>query len=179
MSELTPGTGEPTPTSASSNENTTNGRSHRKGGSRATSRFYENKAFTGESPDLEAVLGLASEKLYKGVSFEIFQEKVKTYVLKNYTRPEDVLPLIVALKDPSADFKTNNKPADLSDTETNPSKIRVWELKYKRFITRTETLEGNKLKLYGLIIGQCTTALRASLKGEDKYEEKNRDFETE
>ena len=71
---------------------------------------------------------------------------------------------------PSADFDTNNKPADLSDTETNPGKIRVWELHYKLFITRTDTLEGNKLKLYGITIGQCTTALRASLKVEDKYE---------
>ena len=105
MSKLTPATGESTPTSVPNNENAMNGRSHRKSGSKAMPSIFENKAFTGESPDLEAVLGLASEKLYKGVSFEILQEKVKTYVLKNYSRPEDVLPLIVELNGPFGGFR--------------------------------------------------------------------------
>lgn len=46
-------------------------------------------------------------------------------------------------------------------------------------MTRGDTFEENKLKMFGLVIGQCTTALCASLKGEEKYDEKNRKFDAE
>ena len=81
MSELTPPTVVTPPTTGSSNESatggTTGGRSNRKTGSKASTRIFKNRAFNGETPELDAVLGLASETLYKGVSFEIFQDKIK------------------------------------------------------------------------------------------------------
>ena len=37
----------------------------------------ESRGFTGETPELEAVIGLLSEKLDKGVTMEKFQDKLK------------------------------------------------------------------------------------------------------
>jgi len=43
---------------------------------------FETKGFTGETLELGAVLGLFSEKLDKGVSFDKFTDLIKNYTLK-------------------------------------------------------------------------------------------------
>jgi len=89
--------------------------------------------FTGETSELEAVLTLISEKCDKGVMFDVFQKKLKNYILKNFDKSEDVATLETELTDPNIEFKAAHCPADLNDVEaTNAMQVQKWEYKYKK-----------------------------------------------
>ena len=80
------------------------------------------------------MLGLTSERLNKRTSFEILQEKLVNYVLKNLLKAEDVIILVSALQDPlspkddpSDSFEIKHCPAEPDKTEQKiPIKIKVW-----------------------------------------------------
>jgi len=59
----------------------------------------EMKSYRGETAKLEAVLGLVTEKLDKGVTFNVFQNQMKNYILKNIKKLEDVVRFVMDLKD--------------------------------------------------------------------------------
>ena len=65
----------------------------------------ENRDFSGETVGIDAVLGLMSERLNKGKSFEKFKEKIANYVLKNLPKAEDFIILISEPDDPLQDFE--------------------------------------------------------------------------
>jgi len=68
--------------------------------------------------------------------------------------------LVTDLTDPKMDFIIKNKPMDLTGSEiNNPIKMEEWKMRFKQFMSREEILDENVMKLYGLIIGQCTPAL--------------------
>jgi len=93
--------------------------------------------FTGETPEIEAVLGLMMERLDRGVSFERFQDRLKNYTLKNMKRAEDIVELIMELSDPFASFKAKNCFLDPSpEEEQSASKMKLRELKVKRFANK-------------------------------------------
>ena len=126
------------------------------------------------------MLGLTSERLNKGTSFEIFQEKLGNYVLKNIPKAEDVIILVSALQDPlsptdgpSDSFESKHFPAEPDETEQKiPIKMKVWEMKIKRYLDREDRLCENMNKIYGLVIGQCTIALLSTLRSDKNYEKK-------
>ena len=80
----------PTPTS---NESGSTYKGNRRGNSRrgivGGTIGSEQKDFKGETPELNAVLGLITERLNQGVTFEKFQDVLKNYVLKNFHKAED------------------------------------------------------------------------------------------
>ena len=82
------------------------------------------------------------------------------------------------LKDPKTDFETNNMPNDpSSDDKTCPTKLKLWEMRIKRYLDREKTLYHNITKLYAVIIGQCTPALKSTIKGDSESEEKSKKFD--
>jgi len=92
----------------------------------------ENRKFTGETHELGAVLGLIMERLDIGVLFDKFQDKIKINVLKNFKKAEDIVELIVELKDPTVLFESKHMPVDLTDKEeAKPAKIKMWEMQSK------------------------------------------------
>jgi len=50
-------------------------------------------------------------------------------------------------------------------------------MRYKQFIIRKKILRENMTKIYGLIIGQCTPALRSALKADKNFESESEIFE--
>ena len=74
------------------------------------------KDFEGAQASIGGILGLKMERLQHKVTFEIFTEKLKTFVLSDFKNPKDVLP-ILRLVDPLIGFKARNVPAALSDKE--------------------------------------------------------------
>ena len=80
----------PTPTS---NESGSTYKGNRRGKSRrgneGGTRGSEQKDFKGETLELNAVLGLITEILDQGVTFEKFQDVLKNYVLKDFHKAED------------------------------------------------------------------------------------------
>ena len=85
-------TATPTPTS---NESGYTYKGNRGGSSRSGNkggtRGLEQKYFKGETPELNAVLGLITERLDQGVTFKNFQDILKNYVLKNFHKAEDIV----------------------------------------------------------------------------------------
>ena len=171
-----------TPSPTSSN---TGNRNSRRPNRRNDSSIGENRDFAGETLELDAVLGLTSERLNKGTSFEIFQEKLGNYVLKNLPKAEDVIILVSALQDPlsptadpSDSFEIKYCPAEPDETKQKiPIKMKVWEMKIKRYLDREDRLNENINKMYGLVIGKFTIASLSTLRSDKYYEKKSKLFD--
>ena len=86
-------------------------------GNEGGTRGSEQKDFKGETPELNAVLGLITERLDQGVTFEKFQDVLKNYVLKNFHKSEDIVEIVINLKYPCTNFETKNMPKDLTTAE--------------------------------------------------------------
>jgi len=134
----------------------------------------ESKTYQGETPELNAVLGLMSERLDYGVTFDVFQERLKNHVLKTFKRADDVVIRVTDLTDLNTDFEMKNKPMDSTSSEIkNPIKMEEWKMRFKQYMSQEEISAENVTKLYVLVIGQCTPALRSSLKAELFYKIKS------
>ena len=86
----------------------------------------ENLYFIGKTPELDAVLGLMSERLNKGISFEIFQEWLINFIHQNLTKEEDVVILVLDIQDTLESFKGNNCPADPNGEDKKPICMNYW-----------------------------------------------------
>ena len=154
--------------------NTSRNRSSRRNFIKAGPSSRAIRDFAGETKDVEAVLTLVTEQVDKGVMFERFQETLKNYVLKNLENGEDLVPLIMKLEDPTTIFEDKHAPNDLTETElASPVKVKMWELRIKQYLSREWKLRGKIHKLYAIVLGQCTQALRSTLKGNPEYETKS------
>ena len=75
----------PTPTNNKSGNNYRgNRRGNSKCGNEGGTRRSEQKDFRGETPELNAVLGIITERMDQGVTLENFQDVLKNYVLNNF-----------------------------------------------------------------------------------------------
>lgn len=63
------------------------------------------------------MLGLRTERLTHKRTFEVFKDKLATYVLSKFTNVKDVLPAIKKMINPVIDFKTKHVPTELSDED--------------------------------------------------------------
>ena len=83
--------------------------------------------FWGETTDLDAVLGLYTEKIDRSVNFEEFQDQLKNYALKTLKQAKDVVGMITNIVDLVSNFKTKNSPEDpfLKD-QASMFKMKLW-----------------------------------------------------
>ena len=88
------------------------------------------------------------------MSFDRFQDRLKNNVLKSFKRAEDVVQLVTNLVNLTATFKDDNMPDITEENRNNMIKMKLWEMKVKRYLYREETLLENIVKLYGIVIGQ-------------------------
>ena len=99
-------------------------------------------------------------------------------MLKNFSRAEDVVSLIVDLEDPTNVFE-GKMPTELSTEDQNSKvKMKVWEMRLKRYLDREDVLTENINRLYGIMIGQCTPSLLSTMRGDQDYDSKSRQFDT-
>jgi len=148
--------------------------------------YYKNKYntvgdlknFEGEIPELGAILSLLSEKVEKGVTFDVFQERLKNHILKSFQKAKDITSLATELVDLRIEFEAKHGPTNLSTIKAgNMMNIRKWEIKCKNFLNRQEILIKNVHKIYGIVIGQCTPTLRSTLKSDNDYNNKSAVFD--
>ena len=132
------------------------------------------RTWEGDTPDIGAVLGLRTEYLNKKTSFRVFMEKMEEYILRKLDNGSDVLPLVREQKDPRVSFEKKHLPKELS-TEDKKSevKVEVHKQRIKMYVNREIELEANMVKVYGLVKGQCSHSLKAVLKREDDYDDKD------
>ena len=55
--------------------------------------------------------------------------------------------------------------------------MKMWEMKVKRFLDKEETLQSNVNKICGLVIGQFTSSLKSTIKGDKTYEKNSKAFD--
>ena len=132
-----------------------------------------DKDFKGKDETI-GVLGLPIEKNLKfGLSYEDFQESLMQYAEANFNKGNDLKPLIKFLIDPIQ--RIGAAPALPVGAAANPELLQIWKERLSKYNKRIETIEDNQVKLYGIILGQCTESLKSEIKGEDEYEEKEMD----
>ena len=158
-----------------SNSGRSNNNNNRRNNDNRRSNYGGNeRTWEGDKPEVKAVLGLRTEWLDKKVSYRVFLEKMIEYVLREIDNPKDVLPVLKTQEDPLPKFEAANMPAELSD-EDKKSEVKksIQSHEIKLFVQRKQELISNMQKIYGLVKGQCSASLRAVLKTESDYEEKD------
>ena len=87
--------------------------------------------------------------------------------------------MVTNLKYPSPNFETKHIPRDLTTTEEGSKlKMKMWEIRVKKYMDREEVLTENTNKFYVIVIGQCTPPLRSTNKNDAEYGIKSSDFDT-
>ena len=82
-------------------------------------------------------------------------------------RAKDAVGLIVEISNPKIGFETKHSPGEPSEEELKRNfKIKMWELRVKRFLDREENIPQNMSKIYSIVIWPCLPALRSDLKGD-------------
>ena len=129
----TPATATPTHTN---NESGNNHRGNRRGilrrGNKGGTSGSEQKDFRGETPELNAVVGIINEILDQGATFDKFQEFLKNYVLKNYVlknfhKAEDIIAMVTDLNDPFPNFENKHMPRERTKTvKESKIKMKMW-----------------------------------------------------
>lgn len=105
-------------------------------------------------------------------------KKAQELHLENMKRVEDVMCLINELKSHMTDFEEKNAPKDPTpEEERSVAKMKMWELRLKIYLEREELAVGNMHKIYRIVLGQCTLALRSTLKGDKDYAEKSASYD--
>ena len=85
-----------------------------------------------------------------------------------------------ALK-PLIKFHTNpvmrlgEKPTLTDEASKNPRELQEWKEDLAAYNKKKDSLEENTVRLYGIVIGQCTESLISEIKGHDEFEEKDMD----
>ena len=97
------------------------------------------------------------------------------YVLREITDASDVLPILSEEKDPITIFRDTQMPEDPNDEEKKSDVlVKIQDQRIKKYVDREIRMETNVKRIYRLIKGQCLHSLRALLKQEKDYDEKDR-----
>ena len=121
----------------------------------------------------DTFLALCSEKFDKKVQFQVFLEKLGTYIVSNLKDGGDIQPLYANLADPNDNFVAKYKPTkpdyDASG-EIDEVDMEIYREEVKQFVQRKTNMRRNLEKTYGLIWGQCSAGLQTYIKGLSYFE---------
>ena len=91
----------------------------------ATNKLNKKKAwifnsdgydYQGKNPSIRVILALKSKRFNKKVVFSTFIDKLKNYILTNFDKSRDILPILDNLKGPGDNIK-KAQPVDLTEEE--------------------------------------------------------------
>ena len=134
--------------------------------------------YSGESPHIDLILGLPSEKFVNKVVFSTFVDKIKNHILTHFTLGKDLMPILEYMKDPTSSIE-DDEPKDLSVDDLK-SEVKRWmkQEEVKLHIKRLKALENNQEKLYAIMWGQLTHGLQEIIKGDDDFVYKDTTFDS-
>ena len=134
--------------------------------------------YAGENEDIGVLLTLRDEVFSKRVVYSAFAEKIKNYVTQNFQYAKDIVPIIETLEDTRATVVAE-QPLDLVGNDLNsPVLVAMKTEEVKKHIRRISVLEENKVTLYGVVWGQCSTALQELIKTDPDFEKRDKDFDS-
>jgi hypothetical protein len=137
-------------------------------GSRSQSSQDKKKitgnGFKGESSDMKGHVFQLAHEANNTQQFTKTMDMLKSYVAERFSNPTDVLPM----------FKVPHElpficePDPPEDAEDSFQRKR-WERLFDDYLSRDNQLRGNLARLYNLIWGQCSKALKEKLKSRQGY----------
>jgi hypothetical protein len=83
--------------------------------------------------------------------------------------PEDLKPIFAE----TMSAPTITEPSDIAD-DAGKQELLIWETALKSYSRRSEELKSNLTKLYAVILGQCSEAMRNKLRALDDFNEENK-----
>ena len=101
----------------------------------------------------------------------LFQEKLSSYVMREYKKGRDIVPLIKKIEEVDTAKWKPTTPTVAEGMIVPPAEMMKYKLLYNEYLARKNQLADNKGSLYSLIKGQCTPALVAELKGIDDFKD--------
>ena len=136
--------------------------------------FVKWDDFKGDTEGLP-VIGLRHEKFKQGEIHSKFMESVQRWIVREFDSGADVRPAFSG-KDPLIALTDDEPKVELEDNASASDKFNAekkLEALWNQHGKRREKLRRNTQKAYGLVLGQCSKALRAELKALDDYDDKN------
>ena len=160
--------------SANNNSNSNNNRPRNNNNNRnINTQHTDLNSFEGSIPEVGAVLGLKYERLKKkATSFESFLEKTSTYIISNLKDGADTKSIFKTMTDPTTTFKSRYKPSAPSETGDSVDKD-IYREEVKLYVTRQVNLRRNVEKIFGIVWGQCSSALQSNIKAITEFSEKH------
>ena len=131
-------------------------------------------SYQGQREDIGFILALKSENFDRRIWFQIFLDKVSSYIVSKLEAGSwkldnggDGQPLYTDLEDPTQSFQLNNMPIklDASNDDVNEIDMEIYHEEVNQFVRRKATLQRNLEKSYGLIWGQCLAGLQTYIRG--------------
>ena len=170
------------PTTDGNNNNETRRRSNNNNSSRRqpqnTIQLTNPKNYEGSIAEVGAILALKHEKLDKKAQYQVFVEKIANYVYSNIKNGGDLIPLFSNLEDPMNKFNTKRKPTKLTEEQLSDSlEVDIYKECIKVYVAGRTTLTRNMEKVYGIIWGQCTSAIQSKGKSVSEYTAKSMELD--
>ena len=85
----------------------------------------EDKNYDGDTPEVDSILALRTEKITKKLTFDTFREKLATYINKELTHATELMCGVKHLKDSHIKFDDKNKLKDLTEVEAKSTMNRM------------------------------------------------------
>ena len=138
-----------------------------------------SKDFDGATPKIGGVLALRSENVTKKLNYDMFCEKLGTYIMNEFKNGDAV---VEVTKDHDFDaiggFETDNKPVELSaDEKKSTVDVEIHKEEIKEYVKDLKTIKSNLKKMYSLIYGNCTESVQTMVKADTEYDEKSKIFD--
>ena len=113
----------------------------------------EDKNYDGDTPEVDSILALRTEKITKKLTFDTFREKLATYINIELTHATDVVCVVKHIKGTKINFYNNNKPKDLTEEEAKSSMNKmIQDQEVKQYVYKKQDFKNN-LKLFSLSFG--------------------------
>ena len=77
--------------------------------------------------------------------------------MANYNKGHEIMTIIKLI----TDVDSNKWEMDETSDYMTVTQVKRYDLKYKVYMKRMNTLDKNKCKLYSLVLGQCTETMQA------------------
>ena len=136
-----------------------------------TLQCVEPRDWEGTKKELGVILTLRSEKLKNKVTYDVFTDRLATYIVTDVEGGNLLVKAITHHTNPLRDF---TEPEDLNGEDAKSFvKREMKKREISKYLEDINTVTTGLSKVYNLVWGQTTSALQAVIKSVEDYEEKS------
>lgn len=132
--------------------------------------YRSDGGFRGDHKDLQGHV-YTYDSAARANQYEKTTKKITEWAERELPFVQDIWGAMSELEEPNKDAWKPTGPA----ANATMTKVEEMELneEFKEYVLRKRTYENNKFKLYSIVLGQCSEAMKAKLEGQDDWEEMN------